>query len=100
MVDKYRNCHKCGNPKFIFKEDELRQDDEIICVKCYIPKNPTEGWILSKVRNHPEFDMLFFANLSDARKKTYLRLTLKKIGIDLNNNGDSDAENDHRKDDR
>lgn len=95
---KYKPCFKCGNQKFIFQEDENKPDDEIICINCYIPKHPTNGWMLSQARKCKEFSETYYSELSSARQNTYLKSILKKLGIEIEN--EDDSEKDYRKDDR
>ncbi len=86
-------CLKCPKIVWVFKNEDP------FCFDCYIPKNPTNGWRLSKARTSNEFSEDYYSSLTDARQKTYLLQILKKIGINLDENTE-DTEKDHSKDDR
>jgi len=85
-------CHKCDTPVIVpphrwppGERDVLG----ILCTRCYIPKNPTLGWLLSRAKNMKSFDNLKYSDLNNnSTRYTYLLNFLKIETIDGNTDDD------------
>lgn len=89
-------CSICNKPKYCFNS-ELTEDCKpvkpVICIDCYIPENPTRGWMLTQAKKIKTFDFEHYKTLSEAQQETYLRKLLKIQAKD-------DSELGYNKDDR
>ncbi len=99
--DRYFPCSICNKPRFHFPNeltDECKPAKPPICIDCYIPENPTRGWMLTQAKKLDKFDFEHYKMLgTDAQQETYLRKILK---ISKRSKSDDDTENQHSKDDR
>lgn len=96
--ERYFPCSVCHNPKYCFNNelgDNAKPNKPVVCIECYVPENPTRGWMLSKAKELSTFDFEHYKTLNtDTQQDSYLRSILKiKLKSD-------DSENNYNTDDR
>ena len=57
--------------------EDCKPKKEVICSDCYIPNNPTKGWLLSTAQKKPEFDFIKYKDIPEGQQERFLRKFLK-----------------------
>ncbi len=79
--ERYFPCRDCGNTKYCFNNelgDDAKPNKPVICIDCYVPENPTRGWMLSKAKKLGKLDFEHYKTLgTDAQQESYLKKILQ-----------------------
>lgn len=70
------SCSRSVNVSSLFVDENGKPKFRVFCHRCYIPDNPTTGWLISKASGLPEFSHRKLSTLSNDKQ---IREYCKKI---------------------
>ena len=80
------NCQKLGCENEVHVsvsqlDENKKPTEEVVCIDCYIPKNPTTGWLITRAKKIKGFDVLKLSSFKDKEEKKRRDFCLKFLGI-------------------